>query len=275
MTPLRIISFIGGVAGSFYVLTTLSLLVHEVCGHLLAGALCGARSFSFAVTPGFAGWADSDYVRSAASIQFVQYAGIGVNALVGLVVFASLRFRRPPLGSLSLLLFWLAVTESGHAIGYSLQGLLFAQGDAAALASVHPFLRVSAGLVLIALFLILASWALCAIVGFVRTHFQLSDAKGLRIALFSAFVLPFAILILGMPGLPGRSLSTRLAFNAFIIAVLIFASLLATAIVSRERATSSGKPIAVPLAAAWTAIAILVALGVTFFLNSGVAFSLG
>ncbi len=226
MTLPRLISFISVVAGSFYVLMTVSLVLHEMGGHLLAGALCGARSFSFAVTPGFAGWAQSDYIRSSSADFFVQYAGIGINAVVGLSAFAILGFRRPHLTPLSVVLFWLAVTESGHAMGYSLQGLLFGQGDAGTLPNaLHPIVRVLTSGVLIAVFLLLAAWALRTIVGFVKSHFRPNNLKDLRRAHFLAFVLPLTILILIAPGLPGRALWTQLVFDGAVVAVLIVASL--------------------------------------------------
>ena len=274
MNIARIISFVTTVAGSFYVLMALSLLIHEVGGHLLAGALCGARNFSFSVTPGFSGWASSDYIRSDAAVRFVQYAGIGINAIVGFSALAFLRFRRPCLSNRRLIAFWIAVTESGHAIGYLLQGVLFGQGDGSELKRVLPSsARVLIVVCLVVLFLLVAAWALRTIAGFVRDHFRSTNKSQLLREHLVAFALPMAILILVAPGLPGRPFWTRVAFDGAIVLVLLLGSVWAVNVVAKVPLESDGSSISTASGVFWAVAAIALALLTGLSLAQGVQFS--
>ncbi len=270
----RVISFATAVIGSFYVLMTLSLLIHEVGGHLLAGALCGARTFSFSVTPGFGGWAISDYIRSESADRFVVYAGIGINAIVGLCALAFLRLRRPGLSNLGLVAFWVAVTQSGHAIGYLLQGVLFGYGDGGALARApRASVRYLIIACLIALFLLLAAWALCTIAAFVRGHFRSTTKMQLLRDHLVAFAFPVAILILVVPGMRDQPFGAQLAFNGAVMVVLLLGSALAVQVVAKTEPQPQAMPISGAVGAVWTAAAITVALFTELWLASGVEFS--
>src|SRR5262245_45290952 len=136
---------------------TLSLVLHEILGHGLMSVLCGSRGMTFSVSPGFAGWAVGTEPPNPADRGLITWAGIAVNLIVGLLVLGALRLRSPRLTPTGLALFWAGTTELGHALGYTLQGLVFQQGDAEQLPEMlGPAGRVAATVALAVLFLVLA-----------------------------------------------------------------------------------------------------------------------
>jgi hypothetical protein len=264
--------FVLSLSGSFYVLMTGSLVLHEVFGHGLMSLLCGSRGITFAVTPGFAGWAAGTDPADPAKAWVIRYAGIAVNMTLGLLVLGVLRLRPPRLSPAGLALFWLGTTELGHALGYTLQGLVFRQGDAASLPEVlGPVGRIVAILVVSGLFVVFALWALSGAAGFVRDHFLSPSPAAFRRDFILAFTLPMASVILWAPGLPRREFWTVAAFDVAVLVVLV----LVTAWSVRRLPTPRdppGTPISGGWATGWALLAIA-AFGAThFWLSRGVTF---
>lgn len=249
------IRFTLGFAGAFYVLMTTSLAIHEVFGHGLAWALVGARRIEVSIGPGFAGWARGDHVPGPAATWFITLAGIGVNGLVGLAALGAFRWRRPGLTPGGLALFWVATTELGQAVGYTLQGLVFDQGDAAHIPLGRG--RFVAVAVLGVAFLALARWSVSRIAIFIRDHFEAADLASFRRAFVRSFSLPFAVIIVAAPGVPDRSWATILAFDAGVLAVLVGTTLVFARRLPPE-SERHGHPITCGEAASWVAAAAAV-----------------
>ncbi len=260
------------VAGAFYVLMTLSLVVHELLGHGGAQVAAGARRLEISVSPGFAGWARGFHQPTPGWRTVITWAGIGANALVGLGALLVCLRRRPGLTPGGLSLYWVATTELGQALGYVLMGLAFDQGDAEDLPLGTAARLVVGGLVL-ALFLAFARWSLGTMVGFVVAHFRPADRAALRRTFFLGFGLPLCALVVLAPGLPGRPLWTVVAFDAAVIAVLVAG----TFWLSRRmpEGEPAGRPIPWAEAAAWTAAAVATFAITTFWLDAGVVLELG
>jgi hypothetical protein len=201
---------------------TLSLVIHEIFGHGLAAILCGSRGMTFCVDSGFAGWAVGTEAPSLVHAGVIRYAGIAVNLLVGGAALGVLRLRPPRLSLSGLALFWLGTTELGHALGYTLQGLMFHQGDAEFLPSIlGPGGRILLSVGLAGLFVLLGSWALSGAAGFIRDHFQSTSLPAFRAHFFLGFTLPMAAMILWAPGLPHRETWTVVAFDVCVLLVLL------------------------------------------------------
>jgi len=159
--------------GCFYAAQILSLVVHEGLGHGGAMLLAGAPSVTISVHPGLFGYAYAGEGYDQAFEPLVHYGGIAANLLAGLSALALLRFRRPALTALAFPLFWLAATETGHALAYSLQGLLLGQGDAArARASIGAPRAWLLGALVALPFLALVWWALGTLVRFARDRLR-------------------------------------------------------------------------------------------------------
>lgn len=253
------IRFILALAGSFYICMTGSLVLHEVLGHGLASVLCGSRGMTFVVDPGFAGWAVGTDPPSPSHIWIITYAGIAVNVLVGVAALLALRCRRLRLTPASLALFWVATTELGHAIGYTLMGLLFRQGDAARLPELlGPAGRDASIALLTGLFLLLARWALSTAAGFVRDHFRSAGLRAFRTHFLLGFTLPMAAVVVGSPGLPGRPFWTIVAFDACVLAVALVVT-----VWSVRRLPPATEPEGVPVGG-WGSVAWTVGAGGTF-----------
>ncbi len=268
--------FTGAVSACFYVMMTLSLAVHEILGHVLAGVACGGTRIAFAIGPGFSGWGTARGDHGQAAATFIQYAGIAANAVVAVAAFGALRFRRPHLSPGGLALFWLAITEAGHAAGYTLQGLLFRQGDARDLPSLlGPVARVGAVAVLAVLFLALAHWALQVLSRFVQEHYGAGDRAALRAAFLSSVTLPLGLIVAVAPGLPGRPLWTRVVFDGAVFAVLVLGSLWCTRQVNRRADPSGARALSSLAAGAWMISALVTFLFTSVWLSEGVRFRLG
>ncbi len=245
------IIFVLALSGSFYVLMTISLVMHEIFGHGLAAILCGARGMTFSVNTGFAGWAVGTEAPSPQHAWIITYAGIAVNLLIGLGALGLLKLRPPRLSLTGLVLYWLGTTELGHALGYTLQGLLFQQGDADALPLLlGPFGRILATAVLAGLFLLLACWSLSGAAGFIRDHFRSSSLPAFRAHFFAGFTLPMAAIILWAPGLPRRNPWTVVAFDLCVLTVLFMVTAWCVRRMPRE-SERRGAPIGGWAAAAW------------------------
>ncbi len=112
----KCLGFAMGTTGCFYFFMTLSLVCHEVLGHGLVAILCGGRFQSFSVSPGFSGLASVPEVPG--DFQWiVTYGGILLNAAVGLSAWLA-AFFATKLTALNFAIFWIAATQSGHALGY-------------------------------------------------------------------------------------------------------------------------------------------------------------
>jgi hypothetical protein len=201
---------------------------------------------------------------------FICYAGLGVNTGVGLVALVFQWRRRRGLTPFGLVLFWVATTQLGHVLGYTLQGLLFFHGDAGGL----PLLigrvwKVVAVMVLLALFLLLARWSLSMAAGFVRDHFEPATLGEFRGAYLLGFTLPMALLVLLAPGFPERDLASILIFDGGVLLVLTGVSLWT---VRRLPAASEreGRPIRGWEALAWTAAALATFALCSLWLTRGV-----
>jgi len=264
------VTFVLALSGSFYVLMTISLVMHEIFGHGLAAILCGARGMKFSVNTGFAGWAVGTEPPSPQHVWIITYAGIAVNLLIGLGALGWLRLRRPRLSLAGLVLYWLGTTELGHALGYTLQGLIFHQGDADRLPLIlGPSGRVLAMVFLGGLFLLLAWWTLSGAAGFIRDHFQSPSLPAFRAHFFVGFTLPMAAIILWAPGLPRRDTWTIVAFDLCVLTVLFLVTAWSVRRMPRE-SQPRGVPIGGWAATAWTTAA-LAAFAVTYlWLTPGV-----
>jgi hypothetical protein len=201
---------------------------------------------------------------------FIRYAGLGVNTVVGLLALVFYRRRHAGLTPFGLLSFWVATTQLGHALGYTLQGLLFFHGDAGGL----PLLigrvwRVVAVVVLLALFLLLARWSLSTAAGFVRDHFQPTSLVEFRGAFLLGFTLPMALLVLLAPGFPERDLASILIFDGGVLAVLTGVSLWTVRRLPAET-ERKGRPLAGWEALAWTAGALATFALCSVWLTRGV-----
>jgi hypothetical protein len=273
MEPLTLRSwscFALAITGSLYVLMTGSLAVHEILGHGLAAVLDGSPGMVFRVNPGFSGTGGGTGTPSPSGEWVIRFAGIGVNTVVGLLALVLQRRRQAGLTPLGLLLFWVATTQLGHALGYTLQGLLFFHGDAGGL----PLLigrvwRVVGVVVLSSLFVLLARWALSTAAGFVRDHFQPASPAGFRRDFLLGFTLPMAVLVLVAPGFPERDLSTTLIFDGGVLAVLLGVSVWALRRLPSE-AEPKGRPIPARVALAWTAGALATFAICSLWLTRGV-----
>jgi hypothetical protein len=247
-----------------------SLVLHEILGHGLMSVLCGSRGMTFSVSPGFAGWAVGTEPPSPGDIGLITWSGIAVNLAIGLLVLGLLRLRSPRLTPTGLVLFWAGTTELGHALGYTLQGLVFQQGDAEHLPAIlGPAGRVAAMVVLGALFLVLARWALRGAAGFVRDHFQSPTPAAFRRDFVLGFALPMAALVMWAPGLPHREAWTILAFDLAVLVVLfgVTAWCVRRAPPERER---PGVPITARWALGWTVAALATFMATHFWLSKGV-----
>lgn len=244
-----------------------SVFIHEVLGHGLAFALRGSRHLEFVVGPGFAGWALGPV---GGGEIFTLLAGIVVNAVTGFAALAILRFRRPCLTPTGLPVFWLATTESGHALGYTMQGLLFRQGDAAILQQTLG--HAGAGFLAVALaglLSALAYWALSVVADFVRDHYVPASLSSFRRAFLMSFTIPMALIVLLAPGLPARESWTVLAFDAGILVVLGAASIWTVRRMPPD-AERKGHPISWRVSLAW-AVGALSTFGITsLWLSQGV-----
>jgi len=247
-----------------------SLFVHEVLGHGLAAVLDGSPGLLFRINPGFSGTGGGTRMPSPTGEWVIRFAGIAVNTLIGLLAFILHRWRRAGLTPFGLFLFWVATTQLGHALGYSLQGLLFFHGDAGGL----PILigrvwRVVAIVVLGALFLLLARWALSTVAGFVRDHFQPATLAEFRWAFLLGFTLPMALLVLLAPGFPERDLATTLIFDGGVLAVLLGISLWTLRRLPPE-SERKGRPIGGSEVLAWTVGALATFAICSLWLTRGV-----
>lgn len=259
-------------ACSFYVLMTASIFVHEVLGHGLAHVLLGSRRITFAINPGFAGWASGGVGGGG---WFTLMAGIAMNGIAGLLTLAVLRFRRPRLTPAGLPLFWLATTESGHALGYTIQGLLFRQGDA----SILQYTLGRGGAVFVAtllggLMVVLAFWTLSGVAGFVRDHYGSQTPWSFRKAFFASFTIPIALIVVIAPGLPGRTKGTAIAFDAGVLTLLVLVTIWTVRRMPPDT-ESKGRPISWRVALAWTAGALVTFAVTALWLSEGVTLSLG
>ncbi len=264
--------FVLALSGSFYVLMTISLVMHEIFGHGLAAILCGARGMTFSVNTGFAGWAMGTEPPSPQHVWIITYAGITVNLLIGLGALGLLRLRRPRLSWSGLILYWLGTTELGHALGYTLQGLLFHQGDADRLPLIlGPSGRFLATASLSGLFLLLACWALSGAAGFIRDHFQSRSLPEFRAHFFAGFTLPMAAIILWAPGLPRRDPWTVVAFDLCVLTVLFLVTAWSVRRMPRE-SEPRGVPIGGWAAAAWTTGAMATFAVAHLWLSQGITF---
>jgi hypothetical protein len=255
---------------SLYVLMTGSLFVHEVLGHGLVAVLDGSPGIRFRINPGFSGTGGGIRPASPGGEGVILYAGIGINALVGLLALLLFRWRRGGLSPLRLPLFWVATTELGHALGYTLQGLLFFHGDAGGL----PLLlgrswRVIAIVILGVLFLLLASWSLSTVGGFVRDHFRPPTLRDYRRAFLLGFTLPIALLVLLAPGFPERDLPTILAFDGGVLAILAALSVWTIRRLPAE-AEEKGRPITAWAAWGWSVGAVATFALTSLWLTRGV-----
>jgi len=247
-----------------------SLVLHEIVGHGLAAVLCGASGMTFAVSPGFAGWAVGTEPPVPEDVGLITWAGIAVNLTVGLVVLGMLRLRSPRLTPAGLVLFWTATTELGHAIGYTLQGLIFQQGDAEDLASMlGPMGRLVAIGALGALFVVLARWALRGVAGFIWDHFRSSTPGAFRRDFVLGFTLPMTALVMWAPGLPQRKIWTILAFNFVVLGVLFGLTAWCVRRAPPER-EQPGVPITGRWALGWTLAALATFAAAHFWLSKGV-----
>ncbi|MEZ0228798.1 MAG: hypothetical protein ACAI25_09250 [Planctomycetota bacterium] len=261
------VRFSVGLAASFYVLMTFSLFVHEVLGHGVAWAVFGARRLVVSVGPGFAGYVRGDHDPAPLARQVIIFAGIGANTLVGLGALAVARWRRPSLTPLGLALFWVVTTELGQALGYTLMGIVFNQGDAENLPL--AWARWPLAAVVLVLFLAMANWSLNTIARFVCEHFQPPDLRALRRTFVLGFGLPLGAIVVLAPGYPGRELWTIVAFDAAILAVLAAGTFW---MVRRMPAESEkrGHPITWGEASAWGAAALATFFVTWRWLDSGI-----
>jgi hypothetical protein len=260
------------VAGAFYVLMTLSLVVHEVLGHGGPQVAAGARRLELSVSPGFAGWARGYHQPTPGWRTVIVWGGIGANALVGAAALGVCLWRRPALTPGGLALYWVATTELGQALGYLLMGLAFDQGDAEDL-PLGTGARLVVGGLVFAVFLAFARWSLRTMVGFVVTHFRPADLPALRRTFFLGFGLPLCALVVLAPGLPGRPLWTVVAFNAAVIAVLVAGTFWLSRRMPEEE--TAGRPIPWAESAAWTAAAVATFALTYLWLDAGVVVELG
>jgi hypothetical protein len=135
MEPLTLRSwscFALAITGSLYVLMTGSLAVHEILGHGLAAVLDGSPGMVFRVNPGFSGTGGGTGTPSPSGEWVIRFAGIGVNTVVVPRARSSASASgRVDAARASALLG--GDHAAGHALGYTLQGLLFFHGDAGGL----------------------------------------------------------------------------------------------------------------------------------------------
>lgn len=264
--------FVGGTLGCFYVLMTLSLVLHEVLGHGLAAWWCGADWVSVKVAPAFYGSASHGPLAAPELDVVVRYAGIGLNAILGGAAWLALRGRPLALDPTRLSAFWFATTQSGHALAYTLQGLLFRQGDGRDLSEDlglpgSLLLGIALGLLLLLLF----RWALTTLTRFVQDHYQTTNVSDFRRAFLLSFTLPIAVVILLAPGLPGRSPLTRLGFEGSILVLLILGSgWLTRRLPSAPTDDCPNGPISGRAACGWFAAAVGAFLLTTHWLSAGV-----
>lgn len=252
---------------------TASLVLHEILGHGLMSVLCGAPGMTFSVSPGFAGWAVGTEPPRPGDVGLITWAGIAVNLAVGLLVLGLLRLRSPRLTPTGLVLFWAATTELGHALGYTLQGLVFQQGDAEHLPAIlGPAGRIAAMVVLGALFLVLARWALRSASGFVRDHFRSPTPAAFRRDFVLGFTLPMTALIMWAPGLPRREAWTILAFDLAVLVVLFGVTAWCVRDMPPER-ERPGVPVTGRWALGWAVAALATFTAAHFWLSKGVTVS--
>lgn len=264
------IYFILGLSGAFYVLMTGSLVVHEILGHGLTSVLFGAPGMTFSVSTGFAGWAVGTEPPQPGAVGFITWAGIAVNLAIGLAVLGLLRLRSPRLSPAGLVLYWAGTTELGHALGYTLQGLVFQQGDAEYLpATLGTVGRVTATVVLGVLFLLLARWALKGAAGFIRDHFRSSTPAAFRRDFVLGFTLPMAALVMWAPGLPRREAWTILAFDLAVLVVLFGVTAWCVREMPPHR-EHRGLPITARWALGWSVAAVATFTAAHFWLSKGV-----
>ncbi len=269
---LRWLRFALGLAGSFYVLMTLSLFVHEALGHGVAWAVFGAKKIVLSVGPGFAGYvkATRDHEPEPLARWIIIFAGIGANAIVGSGALVVSRWRKPALTPAGLALFWIVTTELGQALGYTLMGLVFNQGDAENLPI--GWARWPLAAVVLAGFLAMASWSLNTIARFVCEHFEPADLAALRKTFILGFGVPLGAIVILAPGYPGRELWTIVAFDAAVLAVLVAGTFwMVRRMPEVER---KGHPITWLEAAAWTASAVVTFLVTWRWLDAGVTLGL-
>jgi hypothetical protein len=253
---------------------TASLFLHEVLGHGLMSMVCGSRGLTFAVTSGFAGWARGTEPPDPGKAWMITYAGIGVNLALGLLVLGLLRMRPPRLTRAGLPLFWLGTTELGHALGYTLQGLIFRQGDAAALPeALGPAGRSVAILLVGGSFLALALWTLAGAAEFIRDHFRSQSLAAFRGDFVLGFTLPMASLILWAPGLPNREFWTVAAFDAAVVLILVVVTAWSVRRLPPGR-DPAGVPISAASATGWVISAFVTFAGTHFWSSRGVTFYL-
>lgn len=263
--------FILGLAGAFYVFMTFSLFVHEVLGHGVAWTVFGARRLVVSVGPGFAGYVRGDHSPAPFPRLVITFAGIGANTVAGLLALLATRWRKPTLTPAGLALFWVATTQLGQALGYTLMGLIFNQGDAENLDLGRGRFFVVA--VIFVGFLALARWSCSTIARFIREHFESHDLPAFRRTFIAGFTIPFGAIVLAAPGLPGRSWATVLGFDAGILVVLLVGTFLLARRLPQE-SDPKGHPITWGEAAAWSAAALATFLVTSFWFDAGITVTL-
>ena len=171
---------------------------------------------------------------------------------------------------MGLALFWAGTTELGHAVGYTLQGLVFQQGDAEHLPTLlGPVGQVVLTVTLAGLFLALARWALLGAGGFVRDHFRSPTLPAFRRDFVLGFTLPMAAVVLWAPGLPRRQAWTILVFDLAVLVVNFAVTAWCVRRMPAER-ERPGVPITGRWALGWTLAALATFTAAHFWLSKGV-----
>jgi hypothetical protein len=216
----RWFAFAGALAGGLYLFLLVAVAVHEVFGHGLAAVVCGGRFLQFSVKPGFTGYAWFDQVPISRQ-WFVTAAGNAVNVLVGLGAVA-LSARSRHLSPRTFLVWLLATTNLGLALGYTLQGLAFGKGDAGELASdLVPAARAAATGIAATLLLAFFLLVLRRLVLMLEEQIEPPNRATRRHAFLLVVVLPVAVMLAVKPRGEVFDLSEQLLSAAVGLVALI------------------------------------------------------
>ena len=195
---LRWLGFTGSLIGGYYVCSQFGVLAHEVVGHGLVGVLCGGTFYSFTILPGGGGWAWVDVPDHL--VWVMQWGGIAVQLLTGLVAAALILRARRHLSRTNLLLFLIAVTQIGAAVGYTLQGLFFLKGDSGDLArAMSPPGLLAARLGVGLVFLAFLCWGLRRLLVLLEEHYEPGSWRGRYGAFVGSVIAPIGAFVVFAP----------------------------------------------------------------------------
>ncbi len=223
----RWLGFTGSLIGGFYVCSQFGVLLHEFVGHGVIGVLCGGTFNEFTVLPGGGGWAWVDVPDRM--VWVMQWGGIAVQLLTGLAAGALILRRRRHLSRTNLLLFLIAVTQTGAAIGYTLQGFLFRKGDSGHLASTMSMpVLVAARLGLAVLFLAFLYWGLRRLLLLLEENYEPASCRARYAAFVGSVIAPIGAFVVFAPAPTVFEASQRWLFYGCLFALLLCAGALFT-----------------------------------------------